>query len=254
VTISANWTAEINTYIFLVVNGLPAWMLSQTAAGPGGSVLTGAQLSQILYLGEGDCMSLEASSPSGIPMFAWSLLPAPAIPHQAPNPLCSTWFAAKFLGDDVDSVQTQWFRATLVEPQVTNIDFAEIVRFTSATGPMSSSLSTETSIFEAPTTGLYEVKVCISIFAANTTAVTLQLSLYVNREPVVTQSQMVSKSLPGTTGSISLAKLLSVQEKDEIYLMITGVGSVSGTILANITPAPSYSPVPSSWWTCRFIP
>lgn len=198
-------------------------------------------------------MSLEASSPSGNPMYAWSLLPAPAIPQQAPNPLCSTWFAAKFLGDTAAPAPTQWFRAILVEPQVTNIDYTEIVRFTSATGPMSSSFSAATSVFEAPMTGLYEVKACLSIFAADATAVLFQLTLWVNQETVVTQSQVVSKTVAGTTGSISVAKLLSVREKDQIYLMITSGSGVPGTILANITPAPSYPPVPSSWWTCRFI-
>ena len=253
VSIWSNWSTEINAYILLVVNGLPAWMLSQMAAGPGGSFLTGAQLSQIVYLDEGDYVSLEASSPSGGPMYAWSLLPAPAIPQQAPNPLCSTWFAAKFLEDTAGSAPTQWFRAVLVEPQVINIDYRSIVRSTSATGPMSSSFSTATCVFEAPMTGLYEVKVCLSIFASDATAVAFQLSVWVNDDQLATQSQVVSKTVAGTTGSMSLAKLLSVQEKDQIYLTIQSASGVSGTILANITPAPGYPPVPSSWWTCRFI-
>lgn len=253
VSIWSNWSTEINAYIFLVVNGLPAWMLSQLSAGPGGSFLSGAQLSQILYLDEGDSVSLEASSPSGNPMYVWSLLPAPASPQKAPDPLCSTWFAAKFLGGITGATPTQWFRAILVEPQVINIDERAMVRFTSATGTMSPSFKTETFVFEAPTTGLYEVKACLSISAADASAVSFQLTLWVNQEQVITQAGLVGQSLSGTIASVSLAKLLSLQENDQIYLMIVSANDVSGTILANIVPAPGYSSVPSSWWTCRLI-
>ena len=252
VTIFSNWTTEVNAYVFLMLNGLPAWMLSQMSAGPGGSFLSGAQLSQTMYLEEGDCVSLEAASPSGVAMYVIALLPSPAIPEKSFYQPCATWWAAKFLGGSSGASPMQWLRLTLGGAQsLAASRERRRVAFAYAEGPSASSFIPQTSSFLAPSSGLYEFKACLTLFATSTSAQSVGLTLWVNDEEIITQSQLVGKTPSGTAASVSLTKLLSVNAGDQVYFTLTS--GIAVTILPTITLAPGSPPVPSSWWTCRFL-
>lgn len=253
VTIFSNWTTEVNAYVFLMLNGLPAWMLSQMSAGPGGSFLSGAQLSQTMHLEEGDCVSLEAASPSGVAMFVIALLPSPAIPEKSFYQPCATWWAAKFLGGSSGASPMQWLRLTLGGAQSLASGQRRRVAFAYAEGPSASSFIPQTSSFLAPSSGLYEFKACLTLFATSTSAQSVQLILWVNDEEIITQSQLVGKTPSGTAASVSLTKLLSVNAGDQVYFTLSSGSAGSLTILPTITLAPGSPPVPSSWWTCRFL-
>ena len=253
VTIFSNWTTEVNAYVFLMLNGLPAWMLSQMSAGPGGSFLSGAQLSQTMYLEEGDCVSLEAASPSGVAMYVIALLPSPAIPEKSFYQPCATWWAAKFLGGSSGASPMQWLRLTLGGAQSLASGERRRVAFAYAEGPSASSFIPLTSSFLAPSSGLYEFKACLTLVAASTSAQSVQLILWVNDEEIITQSQLVGKTPSGTAASVSLTKLLSVNAGTQVYFTLSSGSANPVIILPTITLAPGSPPVPSSWWTCRFL-
>lgn len=246
-------------YVYYFVNQTPVFASAQLVAGsnsPTAHQVSTLSSSQLLELKAGDVVHVASNVPDTdtdnfLPSFT---------SEDDRYIVFASWLTVQSLGPPFGHGTRPWFRALDLQLAVPLSPSLQLVPFASFNGPMAGGLDPSSSIFTAPSSGLYEFSASVALFCSNPTSFSANVFLMVNSLPVWLCPQIVGGvgGLASFVSSASFSQLVSLEEGDLVCL---GANYPSSPAVSS--PALIYSqfspgslatdPLCLTWWTAQLL-